>query len=585
MSGNGIRIRVVDDALSPVFTVEATGGTKITSLLDSISPVSGSLVVSGGVGIEKNVHIGGTLNSTSISSGSIYAVSLTCQNLSITSDLRLSLATIQNLVTTNTSITNLRVGGINVSNGTMSNLISDYASIGSINITGAINVPLATINSLFAPSATTAFLNVQTSMSCSNALLTNCTSLSLTAGNVICTGLVSSPGATFNNLQVSTSSITNITVTNTSISNLNIGSNTLGSILASNINTPSATITNINNNAITTSTLLVTSLANIATGSFGNVFLNSGTINNIVCNNVTTSNLLVTSSINATNSTINNLVSVNASIGTLVSSIGITAGSVSVVNLNSSSGTIPSLSSTNATITNLRFSSATMGNLRILSGNDIRVNFNSGNSQLILGNSSNTPCLEMAVLNDSTSIIKNSVASKSIFINTGSGGQVKFGNGNGTVGSTINIFSPSSGDTVGNTGIVAINGTLNVNNVQIFPNSGDIRKELVFLAANNQVSPVNITDLRFSEGIVRSFLCYLSTSITATSNLYAQFELRGLQKNTGDWVISSEHIGDVTGIEFTIISSSGFGQVQYTSNNEAGFIGNKMVFTAVTTNV
>jgi hypothetical protein len=91
--------------------------------------------------------------------------------------------------------------------------------------------------------------------------------------------------------------------------------------------------------------------------------------------------------------------------------------------------------------------------------------------------------------------------------------------------------------------------------------------------------------LRFAEATTRSFICYISVTILATTSLYANFELRGLQMSSGTWVISSEHIGDVTNVEFSITSSGGYGQVQYTSGNEAGFTSSTMAFTAVTTSV
>jgi hypothetical protein len=68
----------------------------------------------------------------------------------------------------------------------------------------------------------------------------------------------------------------------------------------------------------------------------------------------------------------------------------------------------------------------------------------------------------------------------------------------------------------------------------------------------------------------------------ATTSLYAQYRLTGVQKTSGTWILGGSYIGNDTGIDFGIVSSGGYGQIQYTSGNEAGFVSGKMAFTAFT---
>ena len=60
------------------------------------------------------------------------------------------------------------------------------------------------------------------------------------------------------------------------------------------------------------------------------------------------------------------------------------------------------------------------------------------------------------------------------------------------------------------------------------PSTGEIT-ETSFSAANNQAAAANVTGLAFAEASVRSFKAIVSVTIDATADLYAQYELRGLQ--------------------------------------------------------
>jgi hypothetical protein len=109
--------------------------------------------------------------------------------------------------------------------------------------------------------------------------------------------------------------------------------------------------------------------------------------------------------------------------------------------------------------------------------------------------------------------------------------------------------------------------------------AGDIY-ETSFSAANNQSSVANVTGLAFAAASVRSFVALISVEIDATSDLYEEFTLNGINK-VGSFEMSQDSVGDTSGIVFSITSA---GQVQYTSTNVAGFVTNTIRFRAITTN-
>jgi hypothetical protein len=110
--------------------------------------------------------------------------------------------------------------------------------------------------------------------------------------------------------------------------------------------------------------------------------------------------------------------------------------------------------------------------------------------------------------------------------------------------------------------------------------AGDIA-HTSFAAANNVSSPANVTGLAFAAASVRSFKVQISVSIDATTDLNEVFELTGVQLASG-FVMASSSVGDDSGVVFTITSA---GQIQYTSQNSAGFVSNTMKFRAQVTDV
>jgi hypothetical protein len=141
-----------------------------------------------------------------------------------------------------------------------------------------------------------------------------------------------------------------------------------------------------------------------------------------------------------------------------------------------------------------------------------------------------------------------------------------------TISNTTDALSVTSGGTFLTLGGASIGKTLyvgnklTVNNTDMTPNSEDIFKSIVFTAANNQNSFTDITGLIFSNSIW-GFDCYLTAKLVATTDMYVNFHIRGVNKNNS-WEIVKTYVGDDTGIEFNITN---YGQVQYTSQNYIGF--------------
>lgn len=110
--------------------------------------------------------------------------------------------------------------------------------------------------------------------------------------------------------------------------------------------------------------------------------------------------------------------------------------------------------------------------------------------------------------------------------------------------------------------------------------AGDI-SETTFAMANNVAAPTDVTGFAFANATVRSFEALVSVEKDATADSFEVFTLRGVQKGA-DWDMSVSATGDNSGVNFSITSA---GQIQYTSNDEAGFVSGDIKFRAITTTV
>lgn len=298
------------------------------------------------------------------------------------------------------------------------------------------------------------------------------------------------------------------------------------------------------------------------------VFATNSTVTNLVVTNLSSGSISLASanfnSINVTgDSTFGNLYSSGLVLGgaLTVSGGSILSGGLTTGSIEASSISASSIQSTTASILFANITqSATMNNI-IVSGD---ATF--GSAVTIQG---------AAVLNGGVttgSILSTAITTGAILATT-------------MASTYLNV---SSGATFGNnvfmSGNLSVGGDIVFDGVDVTPSAGDIVRERSFSAANNQTSPVAITDFNFNNTTVRAFDAVVSVSILTTGDLdnkYAFYNLKGMQKN-GVWTLNSSFVGDVTGITFTIDTT---GQVNYLSTDVANFISDTMKFRALTTSV
>lgn len=110
---------------------------------------------------------------------------------------------------------------------------------------------------------------------------------------------------------------------------------------------------------------------------------------------------------------------------------------------------------------------------------------------------------------------------------------------------------------------------------------GDINESSFAGLADNTADQV-ITGFAFNNATVRSFKAQVSIIIDATADLYATYELMGIQK-AASWDMSQSYTGDnVPDMSFNITSA---GQVRVTVGTIAGFVDGLIKFRAQTTSV
>lgn len=152
----------------------------------------------------------------------------------------------------------------------------------------------------------------------------------------------------------------------------------------------------------------------------------------------------------------------------------------------------------------------------------------------------------------------------------------------GSIDSTqIGQNTPSSGKFTNLESTSTTTASININTINYSPSFGDIITEQLFMANVNQLTPVPVIGLLFSNSIVRSFDAMVSVYIDATTDRFSVYKLIGIQK-TGVWVLNSTFIGDHTKIVFTITNS---GQIQYTSSSYPGGVNIRMKFKAQTLSI
>jgi hypothetical protein len=319
---------------------------------------------------------------------------------------------------------------------------------------------------------------------------------------------------------------------NTSVSTANLivtNSATIASLALSSANLDYATI----------GTLYVTGASTLHGGiSSGGLYISGGSILNLG---------ITTGSINSTGASV---LHQGVSTGGLyvsggsILNLGITTGSINSTGASILHGGITT-GSINSTGASILHGGITAGTLYVSAGAIIDIGLTSG-SLNISGSS---------VLHSTTTIGGLAVTGASYFAD-----DVLITGGNLTVTSGSIVF----------------------NTVDVSPSMADIIKERAATIGNNVVSATNLLAFSFDNAVARVFDAVVSVTINGTSgNKYAYYNLKGVQKDTGNWVLNSSFVGDITGLTFSITS----GQLQYTTTNKLDFTDGTVKFRALTTTV
>jgi hypothetical protein len=97
---------------------------------------------------------------------------------------------------------------------------------------------------------------------------------------------------------------------------------------------------------------------------------------------------------------------------------------------------------------------------------------------------------------------------------------------------------------------------------------GKSLSNVLFLAASNVSTQTAVSGLNFNS--YSAFDLTILVKVSATTNLTALFDIRGILTGNGTWNLAQVFSGDNCGIQFFITNS---GQLNYTSGNYTGFTG------------
>ena len=260
------------------------GGVSIDCSKDVTSITNGGgLTISGGASIAKSLLVGETLGSSTITTGTIYAIGSTITNILNT-----------NITSNNGLITNINNTNLTSSNVLTTNIISSNSTITNGLIT---NISTSTLHS-----SDIYYTNLN-----GTSIYTHSLDANYISNNISLTSLTGS----VSNLISTKSTIQNLQLTNGTFSNLigsyiDVNNASISSLLSTNIFTTNETTTNLLASNITTKTLVGTT-SNFLYGTISNALgINSSFTNSTVVNfnvsNITSSSIIANS---ITTSTLN----------------------------------------------------------------------------------------------------------------------------------------------------------------------------------------------------------------------------------------------------------------------------------------
>lgn len=196
----------------------------------------------------------------------------------------------------------------------------------------------------------------------------------------------------------------------------------------------------------------------------------------------------------------------------------------------------------------------------------VGVVYNEINDRFEFGSSVQDPNEKNIVFTDHVPLCFSSATSVSTDIsNSISSGSIQIAGGI-SISNTSNATSVTRGGTFTTLGGASIGknlyvgDNLYVNGANMTPSPYDMFSTRTFNGADNMTSFTDITGLIF-DTLVWGFDCYLAVQISASTNSYVNFHIRGVNK-ISTWEIIKTYVGDDTGIQFNITD---FGQIQYTT--------------------
>jgi hypothetical protein len=599
-----------------------SGITSIINSTESNNTSSGSLIVSGGVGIQKNLNVNGNTNIT----GSITAASIKTTLVNSTNGLFTNFTT-SNFQADYVKSVAISSGSIIATQGTFSTVSSSFLSVntmsagsiflsGDLAVAGTITSVNITSTNIIETNVTAGFVYVTDAFSAignSNTI----GSIYTTGGNIGInntqpTSLLDVNGtANFTDVLTANKGITTGTLHVTGASLLS-GNVTIGSNLT--INGPSMKIP-VGNIATrpavpeaghvrynTETSQFEGYGPGSAWGSLGGVVdiaqstkilasaTPSTTDGNLYFYTVGSERMRVNSvgNIGIGTSSPNYLLDIA---GTLGASIGITTGSLNVTGASTLRGNLtvdgPGLRVPTGNIAT-RPAVPEAGHVRYNTETSQFEGYGPGSAWGSLGGVVDIAQTTKILASESPSTTDGNlyfytVGSERMRVN--SAGNIGIGTSSPSFKLDINgTFGASTSVSTGN---LYASNSLFSNTIDMTPSLGDIIKEISFSAQNNQLSLANITNLAFPNNTVRSFSAIISVCIvrSAGSNLYANFDIRGIQKDIGDWMINTNFIGDNTGIIFSISNVNSKGQIQYISEDLSNWVSTTFKFKASTTTI
>jgi hypothetical protein len=188
-----------------------------------------------------------------------------------------------------------------------------------------------------------------------------------------------------------------------------------------------------------------------------------------------------------------------------------------------------------------------------------------------LGTSTSDPGSGNVLLTDFASLSLSNLTIHDTINSSNSSVGVLIAKGGISVGCSTDATSLTRGGALTVAGGTSIAKSLYVGNrmyiggVDVTPNTYDQFSSMAFTAANN-ITSQNIPSISYSENSVWGFDVYLSARLIATTNLFANYHIRAVNKGTS-WEIISNYVGDSI-LSFNITNN---GQLQYSTTNFTGF--------------